>query len=187
MRDLSLHILDIMQNSIRAEATEIVLAVEEDKEKNILKIKIKDNGKGMEEEMKNHITNPFVTSRTLRKVGLGIPLLKQTCEECEGELKVESQKGLGTMIEATMQYNHINRLPLGKIEQTLTNLIMAKPEIHYIYVHTWQKKIFCFDTAEIKEILGDVPIQDLEILKWIQEFIEIKLYEIKQEGGLSTN
>lgn len=182
MRDLSLHILDIMQNSIRAEATEIALIIEENLEKNILKIKIKDNGKGMEEEIKNHITNPFVTTRTLRKVGLGIPLLKQACEECDGELKVESQKGVGTVIEAIMQYNHIDRLPLGKIEQTLTNLIMAKPGIHYIYVHRWQNQMFCFDTVEIKEILGDVPIQDLEILKWIEEFIKIKLYEIKQEG-----
>lgn len=178
MRDLSLHILDIAQNSIRAEATCIRCVIKEDIDKNIFEITIEDNGKGMENQVKEHVTNPFMTTRTLRRVGLGIPFLKQICEECEGELHIESERTKGTIIKVLMKHNHINRLPLGDIDKTLTTLIMAKPNIHYIYEHSYNDRIFSFDTEEIKGILEEVAIEDIEILRWIEKYVREQIKEL---------
>lgn len=181
MRDLSLHILDIAQNSIRAEATCIKLIIEENISKNLFEIVIEDNGIGMEDVIKESVTNPFTTTRTSRKVGLGIPFLKQICEECEGSLSIESEKGKGTIIKALMRHDHIDRLPLGEIDKTLKTLIMARPQIHYIYKHTYNHKTFNFDTEEIKQVLEGVAIDDLDILKWIEEYIRSQLEELKMK------
>lgn len=181
MRNLSLHILDSMQNSVRARATCIKLDITEDISKNIFQIQIVDNGMGMNKVLKEHITDPFITTRTLRKVGLGIPFLKQICDECEGNLQIESEELVGTKIIATMKHDHIDRLPLGEIWQTITTLIMARPDIHYIYTHRYNKDKFVFDTQAISEILEGVPINELSILKWIEEYIEENL------SKLSTN
>ncbi len=172
MRELSLHILDIMQNSIKAEATHIHLEVNEQILENTLTIIIEDNGKGMSQEMCNQVTNPYVTTRTLRKVGLGLPFFKQLCDECEGQLKIESELGKGTRIEASMSYNHIDRLPLGNIGSTLGTVIMAKPDIHYTYTHIYNSKSFQLDTLQIKEILDGVPIENIEVIQWLQCYIE---------------
>lgn len=180
MKDLSLHILDIMQNSIRAEATRIELRIEEDTTKNKFIIEIIDNGKGVDEEVRKNITNPFTTTRTLRKVGLGVAFLKQICDECAGDLKIESQKNKGTKVTVTMQHNHIDRLPLGEISKTITTLIMAKPTIHYVYTHKYNGQIFNFDAKQIEDVLDGVAINNLEIIKWIEEYIERNLDEIKK-------
>lgn len=181
MRDLSLHILDIAQNSIRANATCIKLIIEENIDRNLFEIRIEDNGGGMDDQIKEHVTNPFTTTRTLRKVGLGIPFLKQICEECEGELNIESEKGKGTTIKALMKHNHIDRLPLGEIDKTITTLIMARSQIHYIYEHKYNDKAFILDTEEIKEILEGVAIDELDILKWIEAYIQSKLEELRKD------
>ena len=178
MRNLSLHILDIMQNSVRANATCIELEITEEIPKNIFQIQIKDNGIGMDKELKEHISDPFTTTRTLRKVGLGIPFLKQICDECEGNLQIESEKLVGTKIIATMKHNHIDRLPLGEIWQTITTLIMARPDIHYIYTHHYNEEEFVFDTQAIAEILEGIPINELSILKWIEEYIQDNLINL---------
>lgn len=178
MRDLSLHILDIMQNSIRAEATEIELIIEENIANNKFIIQIIDNGRGMDEQVRKNITNPFTTTRTLRKVGLGVAFLKQICDECTGNLKIESEKGKGTKVVATMQHNHIDRLPLGEISKSITALIMAKPSIHYVYTHRYNERTFRFDTKEIEDILDGVEINNLEIIKWIEEYIEKNLEKL---------
>lgn len=179
MQELSLHILDIIQNSIRAEATQVKLLIEENMNSNLLTISIEDNGKGMSDEMAKNVKNPFVTSRTLRKVGLGIPLLSQLCAECNGEVIIESKENIGTKIIATMQYDHIDRLPLGDMAKTITTLIMGKPDIHYIYTHFFNNESFTFDTEEIKAVLDGVPIENLEVLAWIQQYITENLRQIK--------
>ena len=181
MKELSLHILDIMQNSIRAEASKIKLEIHEDTESNWLTIGIEDNGKGIPETIKDQVTNPFTTTRTLRKVGLGLPLFSQLCRECEGGLKITSEEGKGTCIIGMLKYDHIDRLPIGDMASTMEVLIRAKPEIHYIYVHRFGKKEFIFDTRDIIEVLGELPINHPDILEWIREYIQNNckhLYEI---------
>ena len=182
MKEISLHILDIIQNSVRAEATEISIIIIEDTLRNFLTITIDDNGKGMSEELTQGIKNPFVTSRTLRKVGLGIPLLNQLCEECEGGLVVESTLGKGTRLVATMQYDHIDRLPIGDMPSTITTLILAKPEIEYIYKHIYNSNEFLFDTKEIKKLLEGAPIWDLNIIKWLGNYLQENIEEIRKDS-----
>lgn len=171
MNELALHVLDIVQNSLRAGATTIRIDIEENLEANYLQICIQDNGKGIEENVLKSITNPFTTTRTLRKVGLGLPLLEQMCKECEGKLYIESEVGEGTRVCAKMKHNHIDRLPLGNMSETLVALIMAKPEVHFIYCYTYQGNTFEIDTQAIEALLDGVPIENLEILAWLKEYI----------------
>ncbi|WP_069997972.1 ATP-binding protein [Cellulosilyticum sp. I15G10I2] len=182
MKEIALHILDVVQNSVRAGATEISIIIIEDTPNNLLKITIEDDGKGMSKNLVSSVKNPFVTSRTLRKVGLGIPLLNQLCEECAGGLSVESTLGKGTKLIATMQYNHIDRLPIGDMPSTMTTLILSKPEIEYIYQHSYNDHAFLFDTKQIKTMLEGVPIHDLEIIKWIGNYLQENIEEIHQES-----
>lgn len=171
VKELSLHILDIMQNSIRAQATCIKLGIKETPSVDQLMICIEDNGHGMSKTLQDKIINPFTTTRTLRKVGLGIPLLHQLCEECGGSLEVISEEEKGTSVTATMKYDHIDRLPIGDLPSTLYSLIMARPDIHYIYRHWYEEKYFEFDTQEIKETLEGVSINEPNILIWIKDYI----------------
>lgn len=171
MKEMALHILDIMQNSIRAEATCIILRIEEKPSVDRFVIEIEDNGKGMPEAIRSTVTNPFTTTRTLRRVGLGIPLLHQLCEECEGKLTIDSKEGKGTRIKAIMRYHHIDRLPLGDMVGTLYMLIMAKPEIRYIYEHDYEAQGFRMDTEQIVEMLDGLPINHPDILTWIKRYL----------------
>ena len=180
MREIALHILDIVQNSVRANAATIRISIEEDVNQNLFKIVIEDNGSGMPKEMAEGIKNPFVTSRTLRKVGLGVPLLNQLCEECGGSLSIESTLGKGTKLVAQMAHDHIDRLPLGDISSTLTTLILGKPEIEYVYNHSYNGKTFLFDTREIKKLLDGAPISDLEIINWIGNYLQQNISEIHE-------
>lgn len=175
MQDISLHLLDIVQNSIRAQASEVKIQVIEAVDKNFLKLIISDNGKGMSALMVNQVMNPFITTRTLRRVGLGIPFLHQNCVNAGGNLKIESEEGKGTLIEAIMQYNHIDRLPLGDIAESLGALIEANPKVEFSYQHLYQQKKFSFQTTEVKRLLQDIPIHSPEIIKWIRVYIKESL------------
>lgn len=183
MQELSLHLLDIAQNSIRAQATSIFIGIIEDLKNNTLTITLEDNGTGMSQKYLEMARDPFVTSRTLRKVGLGIPLLNQLCEMCSGNLKLESELGKGTKLIVTMQYDHVDRLPLGNLPSTLTTLILAKPDIYYRYEHIYQDKSFVFDTKEIEEILDGTPINDLEIINWLGNYLQQNINEIRYNNS----
>lgn len=171
MRDLSLHVLDIAENSIRAGALCIQIELIEDQENNLLTLSIQDNGKGMTDQMQEKVESPFFTTRTTRRVGLGIALLKQNCEISGGELVITSEIGVGTKIKATMQYNHIDRLPIGDMKCTLMSLITANPEIDWVYRRCVDEVDFELDTRQIKEVLQNVPINHPEVIKWITENI----------------
>jgi len=161
MKELSLHILDIIQNSISAGAGKIEVLIEENIPENQYIIIITDNGKGMDEEMLQIVTNPFFTTRTTRKVGVGISLYKQNAEQTGGSLTIESKVGEGTSVKAVFGYNNIDRPILGDIAGTMTLLIGANPEIRFIYNHYTALSEFEFDTVEVKEELGKVPINHL--------------------------
>ncbi|MCK5418347.1 MAG: ATP-binding protein, partial [Desulfobacterales bacterium] len=133
MRELSLHILDVVENGITAGGNCIWIEVDEARKKDQLKIVIRDNGSGMSIEKQDNINDPFITSRTTRRVGLGLSLLSAATERCGGTLSIDTQPGKGTEIEATFRYSHIDRAPLGDMAATITTLIIGNPGIDFVY------------------------------------------------------
>jgi signal transduction histidine kinase len=133
MEDLSLHILDIVENSIRAGAKKIEIKIIIDKKKDLLDIEIIDDGEGMDRKTLKNVLNPFFTTRNTRRVGLGLPLLAQSAEESGGSIKIKSKPGNGTKVKATFGYSHIDRRPIGNISESLKVLIAANPDINFIY------------------------------------------------------
>jgi hypothetical protein len=178
MTELALHILDIVQNSITGKATLIEITIHEDRKEDLLTIEIEDNGKGMNECEVKVAIDPYFTSRTTRKVGMGLSLFKQAAELCKGTLKLESTPGAGTKVKVDMQYSHIDRQPLGDIAGTIVLLISANPLIDFIYRHFTNEGSYVLDTKTIKDELGDVSIADPKIKKFIREMIQENLNEI---------
>ena len=172
MKELSLHILDIAKNSVKAKATKIEISVIEDEGQDKLIIKIADNGSGMSKEILESVRDPFTTTRTTRKVGLGIPLFEAAATQSGGNLKIESELGVGTSLAAEFGYSNIDRAPLGDISDTMIILISGSPDIRFIYNHFKNGKEFTFDTDEIKAQIGDIPLSTPEILDWIGEYIK---------------
>jgi hypothetical protein len=170
MRELSLHILDVLQNSLEAGATLVELTIEEDLTADRLIITIRDNGRGMDEAQLARISDPFYTTRKTRHVGLGVPLFKAATERCNGGLTITSQVGKGTTVHATFQHSHIDRAPLGDVTGTLMSFILAG-RCNLRYLHQADGKVFEFDTAAIKVELGDVSLSHPSVRQWLQEFI----------------
>lgn len=167
MRELSLNVLDIAQNSIAASATMITVAVTE--AEGMLTILIGDNGRGMTDEQLEQIRDPFYTTRTTRRVGMGIPLFRMAAEMAGGSLRIESEVGAGTTVIASFRLDHIDRMPLGDIVGTMETLIQLNPDIDFVYRHTVNGQPFELDTRALREILGDVPLSEPDILAWISE------------------
>ncbi len=175
MRELSLHILDVLENALTAGATCVDLIIEENLTTDRLTITVQDNGRGMDAEQLDNICDPFFTTRTTRHVGLGIPLFKAAAERCNGELTVTSQPGKGTTLRATFQHSHIDRAPLGDIEGTLLAFILSGTcdlrYTHQVDVHRMDSESFEFHTADIRAELGDIPLTHSAVRNWLQEFI----------------
>ncbi len=171
MKELSLHILDLAQNSIRANATSILINIIENTVEDMLTIIIEDNGIGMDEELLQVVDDPFVTTRTTRNVGLGLSLMKAATARCEGSFIIHSNKGKGTKIICTFKLSHIDRAPIGDMGQTMVALINHNECVEYNYSHSIDQKSFVFDTREIKEHLDGVSIRTNEVLLWISQYI----------------
>lgn len=178
MKELSLHILDIAKNSVKAKASLVEIYVNEDEEKNLLTIDINDNGCGMSEEFLKNVKDPFSTTRTTRKVGMGISLFEAAAMQCGGKLDITSEEGVGTKMCVSFQYNHIDRAPLGDMAGTMETLISGSPEIDFLYRHTKNGNAFTLDTRELRGILGDVPLDLPEVVLWIDGYIKEGLSEI---------
>lgn len=171
MKDISLHLMDIAQNSIVAGANLIVFRLFTEGKPAKLIFEIEDNGKGMDKDFLKEVTDPFKTSRTTRKVGLGIPLLKQSSQMAGGELSLQSELLKGTSLRATFDVNHIDRIPLGDVSETMKMLIMANPQVSWIVKFSSEMSDFELDTEEIKRQLDGIPIQNIDVLNWIQNTI----------------
>lgn len=172
MKELALHILDLAQNSITAGSDLIKITVNESLTSDILTITLEDNGWGMDVVQAEEVKNPFVTSRTSRKVGLGIPLMLAACQRCEGDLVIESQKNVGTKLIATFKHSHIDRAPIGNMAETIVCLLIGVDHINFIYNHIVNQEKFCFDTREIRQTLGEeVPLSSPEVLDWVKDYI----------------
>ncbi|MBC8415214.1 MAG: ATP-binding protein [Candidatus Cloacimonetes bacterium] len=149
MEDLSLHILDVVENSIEANASKIKIKIIEEKSKDLLVIEIKDNGRGMNKETINKVLDPFYTTRTTRKVGLGLSLLAQAAKESNGDFEINSKPGVGTEVKASFQYSHIDRKPIGNMNDTIVTLIISHPEINFIYEYQDEEENYILDSKEI--------------------------------------
>ena len=176
MKELSLNILDITENSVKAKATlvEILLTENDD----TLTITIKDNGTGMTDEVLKSVTDPFYTTRTTRKVGMGIPLFKFAAEQTGGRLDIESRhcdrfpEDHGTTLSATFCKTHIDFTPLGDIVSTVTTLIQGHPDVDFCFKHSFGKDTVSLDTRELRAVLDGIPLDSFEILLWIRENLE---------------
>ncbi len=173
MKDLSMHIMDILQNSTRAGATVITLEVTADSNAGTLTIVFKDNGCGMSEETVKNVIDPFFTTRTTRKVGLGLPLLKQNAEMTGGSLDIQSKVGEGTTVTAVFGLGHLDRPPMGDLAGTLALTISAYPDIRFIFRYRRDREVdYTLDTDEVHEALGEVPINDPDIIEALKEMIQ---------------
>lgn len=181
MQELSLNILDIVQNSIKAKADLIEISVIKRSDVSTLTIVIKDNGCGMTAEQVDRVTDPFFTTRTTRKVGLGIPFFKMSAEMTGGSFRIESEVGKGTSVIAEYDYSHIDFMPLGDMAQTMLSLVSVNPEIDFIYFYEIDGEGFTMDTREIKAILEGMPVNSPQVLSFITEFINENTAEINKK------
>ena len=172
MDELSLNILDIAQNSISAEATLVEIDVEEDDNSNSIMIRVKDNGKGMSDDFLETVDDPFITTRTTRKIGLGISFLKEAAEMTGGSIDLKSELGIGTTITAVFVKNHIDRQPIGNLTETIIILVTLNPDIDFNIRYKVNENEFMFSTQEVKVLLGDdTPLNSPAIASFLTEFV----------------
>ncbi len=171
MKELSLNILDIVQNSLAAGARNVEIDVAEAAADDRLDITIRDDGGGMDEELLSRVADPFTTTRSTRRVGMGIPLFKMAAEMSGGAFEIESAEGGGTRVYASFGLSNIDRPPLGDMAATMTALIQGSPDVDFIYTRIGGKGKFVFSTAELRKELQGVPLTEPSVLRWIGEFI----------------
>jgi len=172
VKEIALHILDIAENSVAAGAKTVHITVDEDLAANRIRISIQDDGKGMDEQTLARIGDPFVTSRTTRIAGLGIPFLKAAAEACNGTFHIDSAPGKGTVLKTEFERNHIDRMPLGDLAGSVYVLVVGFPQIHWQFDYTADGNAFSFDDQPIKEELGEVPLTEPSVLAFIRETLQ---------------
>ena len=179
MRELALNILDIVENSVKANAT--LIEIDVSAKDNLLTVSVKDNGKGMSEEFLSKVTDPYTTTRTTRKVGLGLPLLKMEAEMSGGRFSISSKLGVGTVVTTDFQIDHIDRPPLGDLGETMSTLLSGEDSVDYVLTYSVNDVGFTLDTRELKAELDGVPISEPEVLLFVKNYIR---ENISQIGGL---
>jgi len=177
MREIALHLLDIAENSAAADSRNISIEVHEDLYEDLLIASVTDDGRGMDAETVQNVQDPFYTTRTTRKVGLGIPLLKLAAEQAEERFSLHSEPGKGTRVEAVFRHSNIDRMPLGDLSSTLLTVLISHPAIHWLFVYrvtdkTGTSREFVFDDAELKSELGDLSLTEPEILTFVRGMFE---------------
>lgn len=180
MEDISLHILDIVENSIDAGATLIKITITEDTNRDLLSVEIKDNGRGIPEDLVEEVLNPFYTTRRTRKIGLGLSLLAQSARETGGDLLLHSEENRGTAVTAHFIPSHIDMKPLGNIADTILVLVAGTPEIDFVFSHERNGNTYSLDTRSIKADLDGVPINSPYILSALKKYLRESLDEIRK-------
>jgi anti-sigma regulatory factor (Ser/Thr protein kinase) len=185
MRELALHILDIVENAIEANARHIDLSIVENMNEDRLQIIVQDDGQGMDDERVKRVRDPFFTTRSTRHVGLGIPLFAAAAERCAGELSVQSAEGQGTTVAVTFQHSHIDRAPLGDITGTLMCILLRGERFDLRYTHRMidgpSDQTFELDSSQLLCELGDIPLSHPTVRRWLSEFVT------QGEQGLKEN
>ena len=186
MRELSLNVMDIAQNSISAGASLITIRVEEDRPADTLSISVEDNGKGMSPETVQKVIDPFYTTRTTRSVGLGVPLFKMEAEMTGGSFQIDSQLGVGTTLTAVFKPSSVDMIPLGDINGTVQLLISCNPQLDFIFhrvllTDRGERREFALKTEELRQVLGeDVPLDTPDVVLWIKEYLAEQTAELTQ-------
>ena len=172
MKELSLNILDITENSVKAGATLTEILITEFQNK--LTISIKDDGCGMSEDIVRSVVDPFYTTRTTRKVGMGVPLFKMAAEQTGGKLEIVSDTGEnhGTTVTAYFYKDHLDFTPLGDVISTVTTLIQGHPDTDFLFTHLIDDKEIRLDTRELRAVLEGVPLNTYDVLEWIRGYLE---------------
>ncbi|MCJ7704623.1 MAG: ATP-binding protein [Desulfobacterales bacterium] len=182
MEDLSLHILDIVENAIAAKARRIEVSVVEEPGEDRLTIEIKDDGFGMDEEVRQKAMDPFFTTRTSRKVGLGLSFLAQAAQEAGGKLEIESRPEDGTKVRATFQYGHIDRKPLGSMTETIAMLFFGNPGIDFHYTHVKGERSYTLKSEWMREKFHDQASVAPETIRWLKKHLQEGLAGIGVKG-----
>lgn len=169
MRELSLHILDALENALAAGASRVELRVLEDPAADRLEIELCDDGRGMSRQLAERVLDPFVTTRTTRHVGLGLPLFAVAARRCEGGLTIESEEGRGTRVRATFRRSHLDRAPLGDLPAALLAILLTGRPMDVDYTHRLGRQEFRFDSAQVREELGAVPLSTPAVREWIMK------------------
>ena len=180
VEDLSLHILDIAENSVQAGARNLVITVDESLVDDRLVIEIRDDGKGMTAEIADKVSDPFYTTRTTRRVGMGLTLLKHAAELANGTMVVRSQPDHGTTVRATFQHSHIDRMPLGSMADTVTALISREEMVNVLYRHVRGGRVVEFDSKHVQDQLGDILLDSTEALSLVRRYIELEEVSLAQ-------
>jgi hypothetical protein len=181
MKELSMNILDILHNSVHANPKHIYLDIIEDTLNDILKFSIRDDGKGMNEELLSRVFDPFTTSSTTKNVGLGLPFLKIQCEMCNGSATISSKPGEGTSVSFSFQNSHIDRPPMGDLASTLSIMFTMHHQISFFFRYDKDGRVFDLSTEQLKELMQDVPLQHPKVATGINEFIKEQLLDL--QGG----
>ncbi|MBC7259819.1 MAG: ATP-binding protein [Chloroflexi bacterium] len=167
MRELSLHVLDVMENAVEAGATRIEVRIDEDLGADRLVIEVADNGRGMSKEMTQRALDPFFTTRETRHVGLGLPLFAAAAQRCDGDLTIESEPGRGTRVRATFRHSHLDRAPLGDMPSALMAILLSGRPVDVAYTHRVGEAEFSFDSADVRRELGDIPLTHPAVRQWL--------------------
>lgn len=183
MRELSLHILDLVQNSLEAGATLVKLEIIENFAADTLTIRTSDNGRGMDEKLRQLVIDPFITTRTTRRIGLGLPLMDMSSKRCGGYLTINSTPGKGTIVEVQYQHSHLDRPPMGNLVETIKTILVANPALDFIYYHTVDDKTFSLSSQELIDTLDGVPLTHPDILIWLHGFLLENISDLY--GGVS--
>ena len=178
MLELALHVLDIAENSSRAKASLIEITIGEDLQRDVFSLEIRDNGQGMDKPTMEKALDPFYTTKKVRRIGLGLPMLKQATVLTSGNFSLTSEPGRGTVVRAEFQHSHIDRQPLGDIAGVIAMLILGNPGIDIVYTHRKNGGTYVLDTRELREGLGDVPLNNMEVLNLIRDNIREGLEEL---------
>ncbi len=182
MLELSLHILDIVENSTRAGAKRVHIDIMEDTKRDLLSIEILDNGSGMSEDVLKKAMDPFFTTKTVRNVGLGLPMLSHAAEKTGGTFIIESKGEEGTRVLAEFKLSHIDRQPIGNMASTMVTLVVGNPDVDFIYRHRHNDREYILDTRVIKKEMGDLPLEHVKVLAFIREHVERGLKNIGTEA-----
>lgn len=181
LRELSLHLMDIVQNSIVAGATLIEIEYSQNSARQELVLAVRDNGKGMDSEQLEKVQSPFFSTRTTRKIGLGIPLFKMAAEATGGSFSIDSTPGVGTLVRAVFLSGHIDMVPPGDINETVRLLVTGNPDLDFTFLRKLDDREFVLDTREMRQILGDIPFSSPDIILWLGDYLK------EQEAALKDS
>ena len=183
VEDICFHLVDLVQNSVAAGARNIHLRIEESKKQDTLNLEVADDGRGMDNHILEKVQDPFFTTKSFKKVGLGIPLLKATAQLCGGEFRIASRVGVGTMVSASLDQGHVDCPPLGNLEDTLLSLLVSLDPIGIRFSYRGPEGEFSLASAEIRSQVGDLHFSHPEIYRFLKDYIHEGLGRVLAAPG----